>query len=59
MYYGNRGGYCEPVEYTKKDKEAILKEQEAILEAKLATVRHMIENLDSEDDESDDKKYLK
>ena len=55
MYYGNCGGYCEPVEYTKKDKEAILKEQEAILEAKLATVRHMIENLDSEENESDKK----
>lgn len=54
MYYGNCGGYCEPVEYTKKDKQALLQEQEAILEAKLATVKHMIENLDSAE-ESDKK----
>lgn len=57
MMYSNYcgGGYCEPEgSLSKKDKKALLKEQEAILEAKLATVRHWMESADKE--ESDSKK---
>jgi hypothetical protein len=45
--YGNGccGGYCEPEEMTQEDQEAFLQEREAILEAKLATVRHLRETL--------------
>jgi len=39
------GGYCEPEEMTAEDQEAYLKERESILEAKLATVRHLMESL--------------
>ena len=56
MCYGNCGGYCEPEEYSKNDRRVILEEQEAILEAKLATVRHMRKNLDSESEDKSDKK---
>lgn len=46
------GGYCEPAAFSKSDRKALLKEQEAILEAKLATIRHWIENLDKEEQTS-------
>ena len=49
MFYSNScGAYCEPDNYvvSKADKKALLKEKEAILEAKLATIRHWIETLD-------------
>ena len=36
-------GYCGPMGFKQEDQAAILKEQEKILEAKLATIRHMIE----------------
>lgn len=58
MHYGNAcGGYCEPesLEWSKEDRKALLKEKEAILEAKLATIRHWIESADKEKSESDKK----
>lgn len=51
MYNNACGDYCEPRVVTKKDRKALLEEQEKILEAKLATVRHWIENLDEEKSE--------
>lgn len=44
-------GYCEPEEheFTSEDRKALLKEQAAILEAKLATVKQRMENLDKEE----------
>jgi hypothetical protein len=56
MYSGNCGSYCEPQEWSKKDREVFLKEKQAILEAKLATVKHMLENLDDEEEEEAEKK---
>lgn len=44
-------GYCEPDEVTQEDQEAFLKEREAILEAKLATVRHLREQLKKKSDQ--------
>ena len=45
--YGNCGSnYCEPEAWSENDQKALLQERAAILEAKLATVRHWIENLD-------------
>lgn len=51
FYTNNCGGYCEPAAYSKGDQKALLKEQEKILEAKLATIRHWIENVDKEEKE--------
>ncbi len=51
---GCYGGYCEPEEMTTEDQEAFLKEREAILEAKLATIRHLRETL--KDKSKSDKK---
>ena len=54
MYYNNMcGGYCGPEDYeiSKDDRKALLKEKAAILEAKLATVRHWIETIDKEESE--------
>ena len=49
MYSNNCGVYCEPEEnLSKDDKKVLLKEREAILEAKLATIRHWIETSDDE-----------
>ena len=39
------GGWCYPGRWSKKDELAMLEEQEKILEAKLATIRHMKENV--------------
>lgn len=57
MYSQMCGGYCEPEDFnwSKADRKALLKEKEAILEAKLATIRHWIETLDKEDSGSDKK----
>lgn len=56
MYYNNGcGDYCEPRVISNKDRKALLQEQEAILEAKLATVRHWIESADEEESESEKK----
>ena len=38
-------GYCDPQEMTDDEQDAFLKEREAILEAKLVTVRHLRESL--------------
>ena len=38
---------------SSKDRMALLKEKEAILEAKLATIRHWMETADSKDSESE------
>jgi len=38
-----------PAAYSKDDRKALLKEQASILEAKLATIRHWLENIDKED----------
>ena len=53
MYNNGCADYCEPRVITKDDRKALLKEQESILEAKLATVRHWIESLDKEDSDSE------
>jgi len=47
-------GNCEPtpMKWSKSDQKAVLKEQEAILEAKLATIRHWMEDLDNDESES-------
>jgi hypothetical protein len=56
MYYNNNcGDYCEPYTVTKDDRKALLKEQASILEAKLATIRHWIENLDKDEESKSDK----
>jgi len=58
MHYSNIcGGYCAPedLELSKEDRKALLKEKEAILEAKLATIRHWIETADKEKSDSDKK----
>lgn len=47
--YGNCGMYCDPEELSGEDRKALLKEKKAILEAKLATVQHLLESLDSEE----------
>lgn len=46
--YGNCGAYCDPADISKEDRKALLNETQAILEAKLATVKQMIKNLDLE-----------
>ena len=49
MYsHGNCGGYCGPHGWSKKDRLAHLEEAEKIMEAKLATIRHMKESAKSE-----------
>ena len=56
MHYSNDcGGYCGPVNLTKDDEVAILKEREKILEAKLATIRHMIETEEKSPKSSEEK----
>lgn len=47
MWGGNCG--CGDYEMSEEDRKAYLKEKEAILEAKLATVRHMIQTSDKPD----------
>lgn len=50
MFYANNcADYCGPASFSKDDQKALLKEQEAIFEAKLATIRHWIENLDKKE----------
>ncbi len=51
LFSNNCGGYCGDNNFamSKPDKKAFLKEQEAILEAKLATVRHLMETSDKEE----------
>lgn len=54
MYYSNNcGNYCDPdsFELTKADRKVLLKEKEAVLEAKLATIRHWIETIETGDDD--------
>ena len=61
MFYNNNcGGYCEPenFELTKSDRKVLLKEREAVLEAKLATIRHWIETIDEDDEEKKQRKPL-
>ena len=56
MNYSNMcGGYCGPdnFSWSKTDRKVLLKEKEAIMEAKLATIRHWIENADKEKSEPD------
>lgn len=56
MHHSNMYGGCcqtEDFNWSKADRKALLKEKEAILEAKLATIRHWIENTDKEKSESD------
>ncbi|MBI4054125.1 MAG: DUF5320 domain-containing protein [Candidatus Doudnabacteria bacterium] len=46
------GRYCAPYGLgSKKDQTAFLEEQEKILEAKLATIRHMKESVKSSKDD--------
>ncbi len=51
--HGYCDGYCGPwgTGISKKDEIAFLEEQEKILEAKLATIRHMKESVKSSKDE--------
>ena len=53
MHYGYCGGYCEPEAevLTKADKKALLEEKKVILEAKLATIKHLLETVDKEEKE--------
>lgn len=49
MHYSNMCGdncYSDSEELSNEDRKALLKEKEAILEAKLATIRHWIETAD-------------
>ena len=49
QYYGSCGSCdCGPESISKADHKALLEEQAKILEAKLATIRHLIENIDKE-----------
>ena len=49
MYYGGIcGGGCNCGPVTKEDEVTFLREKEKIMEAKLATIRHLIESLESE-----------
>ncbi len=54
LFSNNCGGYCDndSMVISKEDKVALLKEKEAILEAKLATVKHWIETTEKEKSES-------
>ena len=55
MHYANMGGcYCEPYDesLTKEDKKALLLEQKAIMEAKIATINHLVDSLDKEESKS-------
>ena len=56
MYYANMGGcYCEPYEetLTKEDKRTLLLEKKAIMEAKIATINHMLDSLDKKESKFD------
>ncbi len=54
LFSNNCGGYCDDsMVVSNKDRKALLKEKEAILEAKLATIRHWIETTDKEDSKSE------
>lgn len=50
MFSNGCGAYCEPESamISSKDRKALLTEKAAILEAKLATIRHWIEESDEE-----------
>lgn len=50
--YGGCYGY-EPEDITQEDQKAFLEEKEKILEAKLATIRHLRETLDKKSDAGD------
>ncbi len=51
---GCYGGYCEPEEMSVDDQKALLEERKKILEAKLATVEHLLKTLGKKSD-SDEK----
>lgn len=44
------GGCCEPEEMSVDDQKALLEERKKILEAKLATVEHLLKTLDKKSD---------
>lgn len=46
------GGYCYGGKWSKKDELAMLEEHEKILEAKLATIRHMKESMQASKEDS-------
>ncbi len=49
---GMCGGYCEPFGLvSKKDRKVFLEEHKKVLEAKLATIKHLKESLEKEKDE--------
>lgn len=48
--HGCGDGCCEPEEMTVDDQKAMLEERKKILEAKLATVEHLIKNLNNKSD---------
>lgn len=52
------GGYCDcgDSELSKEDRKALLKEKEAILEAKLATIRHLISKASLREENADKEK---
>jgi len=49
------GCYCEPYEetLTKEDKRTLLLEKKAIMEAKIATINHMLDSLDKKESKFD------
>lgn len=51
-YHGMGCACCGMGDVSKKDKVAMLKEKEKIMEAKLSAVRQMIDSLESEKEES-------
>lgn len=55
MYQGMcGGGYCAPWgSGSKKDQKAFLEEHEKVLEAKLATIKHLKESPEKEKETSD------
>lgn len=57
MYSNSCGNYSDSECYviSNKDKIALLKEKEAILEAKLATIRYWIETSEKQESESSKK----
>ena len=48
--HGGGEGCCEPEDLTVDDLKALLEERKKILEAKLATVEHMLKSLDKKSD---------
>ena len=53
MCNGYCSGYYDQEEMSVEDEKALLKEKQAILEAKLATVKYMLEHVEDKKDQKD------